>query len=169
MILQIPYFLPSGAILRIYSVGSFHSSSVGRKVGASCKPCGRTLFTGSRAALGCPRRSTVDRSSGADLLALSGTLWEWDGWVLEVRPGCRVVEDGGLVTFAPIEAGATISTRRDGEGVGEQSCLSRTEGRLSWMRTTHWRQRTPDEGKKRREYSTRTAKRSSAVTKESIE
>lgn len=37
-ILQIPYFFPSGKILRIYSNGSLNSASVGRKVGASCKP-----------------------------------------------------------------------------------------------------------------------------------
>lgn len=74
MILQIPYFLPSGAILRMYSKGSLNSSSVGRNVGASCKPWGRIRLLGSRGALGCPRRSTVDRSRGADLRALKGTL-----------------------------------------------------------------------------------------------
>jgi len=76
MILQIPYFLPSGAILRIYSMGSLNSSSVGRKVGASGRPWGRTRLTGSFGALGWPRRSTVDRSRGAERRALKGTLWE---------------------------------------------------------------------------------------------
>lgn len=38
MILQTPYFSPSGRIFLIYSMGSLNSSSVGLKVGASCKP-----------------------------------------------------------------------------------------------------------------------------------
>jgi hypothetical protein len=53
MILQRPYFRASGEIFRIYSTGSFHSSSVGWYVRASCKPCGRFFFfSGSRQAVG---------------------------------------------------------------------------------------------------------------------
>lgn len=74
IILHIPYFLPSGAIFRMYSIGSLNSSSVGRKVGASGNACGLTRFTGSRTALGWPRRSTVVRSKGAAHRALRGAV-----------------------------------------------------------------------------------------------
>jgi hypothetical protein len=74
MILTMPYFLPSGSIFRMYSRGFLNSSSVGLKVGASCKPCGLEAFggLGSFAALAWPRRSTVCRSSPGDFRALSG-------------------------------------------------------------------------------------------------
>jgi len=73
IILQSPYCLASGEILRMYSIGSFHSSSVGQYVGASGRSCGRLFFfTGSLTAVGCPRRSTDVRSSGALVNELSG-------------------------------------------------------------------------------------------------
>lgn len=108
MIRQIPYFLPSGAIFFMYSRGSLNSSSVGRKVGASGRPWGRTRLRGSRGALGCPRRSTVDRSRGADRRALNGTLCECDGCVLEVRVVWRL--NGGCepVGVAPAAEEAVI-------------------------------------------------------------
>lgn len=72
MILAIPYLAPSGAILRMYSMGSLNSSSVGLKVGASGMLCKRFLLLISGAAFFCPLRSTVDRSRGAERRALSG-------------------------------------------------------------------------------------------------
>ncbi len=74
MILQMPYFLPSGAILRMYSMGSRNSSSVGLKVGASCNPCGLILLFVSRWAKGWPRLSTLDMSKGGARRTLSG-MW----------------------------------------------------------------------------------------------
>ena len=73
-ILTMPYFLPSSCIVLMYSMGPFlNSSSVGRKVGASCRPCGRDgLGSLGFGQLGCPRRSTVDRSKPGDFRALSG-------------------------------------------------------------------------------------------------
>lgn len=47
IILQIPYLLPSGPILRMYSIGSRNSSSVGRNVGASEIPNKRSFFGSS--------------------------------------------------------------------------------------------------------------------------
>ena len=52
MILQIPNLLASGAIFFIYSKGSLNSSSVGRYVGASCKPYSRIFLPDSRLAVG---------------------------------------------------------------------------------------------------------------------
>ena len=72
-------------------------------------PCGRTRLAGSRGALGCPRRSTVDKSSGADLRALRGTLCECDGCVLEDRVGWGPMDVCPAINFAPFKAGATIS------------------------------------------------------------
>jgi len=72
MILAMPYFAPSGAILRIYSIGSLNSSMVGLKVGASGMLCSLFLFVISGAAVFWPRRSTVDRSRGAERRALRG-------------------------------------------------------------------------------------------------
>ena len=72
MILAMPYFAPSGAILRIYSMGSLNSSAVGLKVGASGILCSLFLFVISGAAPFSPRLSTVERSNGAERRALSG-------------------------------------------------------------------------------------------------
>lgn len=72
MTLHMPYFLPSGAIFLMYSNGSRNSSSVGLKVGASCRPCGRTLLFVSRTAKGCPRLSTVDMSRAGARRRLRG-------------------------------------------------------------------------------------------------
>lgn len=72
MILIIPYFLPSGVILRKYSIGSRNSSSVGMYVGASLIPNIRLVLVLSGRSVGCPRRSTVDRSSGSARRALNG-------------------------------------------------------------------------------------------------
>lgn len=72
IILQIPYFLPSGAIFRMYSIGSRNSSSDGLKVGASCNAYGRCLLLLSRTAKGYPRLSTVFMSSGGARRALNG-------------------------------------------------------------------------------------------------
>lgn len=71
--MQIPYCDASGAIFFIYTNGSLNSSIVGRYVGASCKPCGRIFLVVSLLAVGWPRRSTLDRSSGADFMALRCT------------------------------------------------------------------------------------------------
>jgi len=72
-ILQMPYSLASGAILRINSIGSFHSSSVGWYVGASSRPCGLDFFGGGLLPLLAPsRRSTVERSKDALFIALRG-------------------------------------------------------------------------------------------------
>lgn len=66
MTLQMPKRDASGLILRRNSDGSRHSSSVGQYVGASSRPCGRSfLTTGSRTAVGWPRRSTEVSSRGA--------------------------------------------------------------------------------------------------------
>lgn len=73
IILQMPNCDASGAIFFIYRKGSLNSSMVGRYVGASCRPCGRILFVVSRLAVGCPLRSTLDRSRGADFMALKCT------------------------------------------------------------------------------------------------
>jgi hypothetical protein len=52
-----------------------NSSSVGRNVGASCKPCGREDFASRRCeGLDSLRRSTDLRSRPADLRALRGML-----------------------------------------------------------------------------------------------
>lgn len=72
MILAMPYFAPSGAILRIYSIGSLNSSAVGLKVGASGILCSLFLFVISGAAFFWPLRSTVDKSKGAERRALNG-------------------------------------------------------------------------------------------------
>lgn len=74
MILATPYFSPSGRIFLMYAMGSLNSSSVGLKVGASCKACGLVLLCDSRAASGCPRLSTVDISKGGALRWLKG-MW----------------------------------------------------------------------------------------------
>lgn len=71
--MQIPYCDASGAIFFIYTNGSLNSSIVGRYVGASCRPCGRIFLVVSLLAVGWPRRSTLDRSSGADFMALRCT------------------------------------------------------------------------------------------------
>lgn len=73
IILQIPNCDASGAIFFIYWNGSLNSSIVGRYVGASCRPCGRIFLVVSRLAVGWPRLSTLDRSSGADFMALRCT------------------------------------------------------------------------------------------------
>lgn len=73
MTFAMPYFRPSGAILRKYSIGFLNSSSVGLNVGASCNPCGRDGFESvSLNSVGCPRRSTVLRSRGSACRALNG-------------------------------------------------------------------------------------------------
>lgn len=73
MTLQMPYFLASGVILRMYSTGSFHSSSVGWYTGASSSSYMRLVFlTGSFTAVGWPRRSTDERSSGRLIMLLNG-------------------------------------------------------------------------------------------------
>ena len=72
MILQIPYCDASGAIFLIYAKGSPNSSSVGVYVGASCNPWGLIFFVDSRLAVGCPLRSTLVISRGAECIALSG-------------------------------------------------------------------------------------------------
>jgi hypothetical protein len=74
IILAIPYFLPSGAIFCMYLSGSLNSSSVGRNVGASVKPCGLILLGASRLVRGCPFRSTLDISNGAAFRALKGIV-----------------------------------------------------------------------------------------------
>ena len=73
--MQIPYLLAFSEMLRMYAIGSRNSSSVGLKVGASCKPCGLFLDGGSLA-VGCPLRSTVFRSSGVAHRALFGKAEE---------------------------------------------------------------------------------------------
>ena len=75
MILQMPYLLPSGPILRMYSIGSRNSSSVGRKVGASEIPNKRSVLGSSLGWPGCPLLGTCDISRGSARLALSGIAW----------------------------------------------------------------------------------------------
>jgi hypothetical protein len=75
IILQMPYLLPSGPILRMYSIGSRNSSSVGRKVGASEIPNKRSVLGSSLGWPGCPLLGTCDMSRGSARLALSGIAW----------------------------------------------------------------------------------------------
>lgn len=75
MILQMPYLLPSGPILRMYSIGSRNSSSVGRNVGASEIPNKRSVLGSSLGWPGCPLLGTCDISRGSARLALSGIAW----------------------------------------------------------------------------------------------
>lgn len=63
MILQMPNLLALGAMLRMYSIGSRNSASVGLYVGASRSPYCLDLAGGSRLA-GSPLRSTVRMSRG---------------------------------------------------------------------------------------------------------
>ena len=124
MTLQMPYLLPSGAIFLMYSIGSLNSSSVGRKVGASCRPCGLTRLFVSRTASGWPRLSTVDMSSGGALRALKGMWGGYAGYkpLLVMRgpdcggaavPGVEVDFEStagiALVVVPPEDGGTTIS------------------------------------------------------------
>jgi hypothetical protein len=81
---------------------------------------------GSRGLFGWPRLSTVERSRGADLRALRGTLWECDGWVLEDRVGCPAA----AVEVAPAEAGAPIVGIEISKWVG-RSIFGASELRIS--------------------------------------
>lgn len=91
IILQMPYLLPSGLILRIYSIGSRNSSSVGRKVGASEIPNKRSVLGSSLGWPGCPRLGTADMSRGSARLALSGMAWLFpDGGPFKV-PGADII------------------------------------------------------------------------------
>jgi hypothetical protein len=77
MILQMPYFDASGVIFLIYWNGSMNSSSVGLYVGASCSPNGRIFLGISRVVIGCPLRSTLVKSIGAERRALRGVWVEF--------------------------------------------------------------------------------------------
>lgn len=127
MILAIPYLLASGAIFLMYSNGSRNSSSVGLKVGASCRPCGRTLLFVSRTAKGCPRLSTVDMSRGGARRRLKGMCGAYTGyvplpapvaawiWKLPVAGVGRAVEvtDDMVDGPAPVEGGTTMTAQID--------------------------------------------------------
>jgi hypothetical protein len=108
-ILTMPYLLPSGAILRMYSIGSLNSSSVGKYVGASGMPNNLFFFGCSGGMFGWPLRSTVDRSSGSARRALRGMAWLLpDGGPFSV-PGTRFgvavfILDGAVGVLAPGEA-----------------------------------------------------------------
>ena len=100
MILAMPYFAPSGAIFRIYSIGSLNSSAVGLKVGASGMLCSRFLLMISGAALFSPLRSTVDMSNGAERRALGGIgALPWSAGVPGVvaRAGVLPFDDDALI------------------------------------------------------------------------
>jgi hypothetical protein len=91
IILQMPYLLPSGPILRMYSIGSRNSSSVGRKVGASEIPNKRSVLGSSLGWPGCPLLGTCDMSRGSARLALSGIAWLLpDGGPFNV-PGADII------------------------------------------------------------------------------
>lgn len=112
IILQMPYLLPSVLILRIYSIGSRNSSSVGRKVGASDNPNKRFFFGSSLGRPRCPRLGTVDKSRGSARLALSGMAWLLpDGGPFKV-PGAE------MTGVLPFDAGA----------MGTEEGLSRIPG-----------------------------------------
>jgi hypothetical protein len=86
-----PYLLPSGPILRMYSIGSRNSSSVGRKVGASEIPNKRSVLGSSLGWPGCPLLGTCDMSRGSARLALSGIAWLLpDGGPFNV-PGADII------------------------------------------------------------------------------
>jgi len=57
----------------MYSIGSLNSSSVGLYTGASAISWSRVRFgPGSLACVGCPLRSTVDKSRGSERRPLKG-------------------------------------------------------------------------------------------------
>lgn len=102
-----PYFLPSGAILRIYSIGSFHSSSVGLNVGASGTPPTCALDGGSRLLL----RSTEFMSRRSARRALRGMFGITDAEMptglgrdvgVDVDGGLPCVAAAGLAGPAPL-------------------------------------------------------------------
>lgn len=128
IILQMPNCDASGAIIFIYWNGSLNSSIVGRYVGASCRPCGRIFLVVSRLAVGWPRRSTLDRSSGADFMALrctgAGAALPFAAPLARVEGVLLAVALAGEARVAadepPLVVGTCtiIHTRRVGVGVG---------------------------------------------------
>lgn len=85
----------------MYLNGFFHSSSVGRYIGASSRPCGRLFFLiGSRQAVGWPRRSTDERLRGALVLALKG-VWEFVGWKPLTCVALAFAVEAGFVESPP--------------------------------------------------------------------
>jgi hypothetical protein len=116
IILQMPYLLPSGLILRMYSIGSRNSSSVGRKVGASVRPNKRSVLGSSLGRPSCPRLGTADMSRGSARLALRGIAWLFpDGGPFKV-PGAEIMgvfplelgKFGGAVGLSRIPSGMGI-------------------------------------------------------------
>lgn len=106
-----PYFAPSGAILRIYSIGSLNSSAVGLNVGASGMLCSLFLLLSSGAAVFWPLRSTVDRSKGAERRALNGIgtlLWATGGTEFVPWAGILPFDDGTLVAGV-FDAGRVVA------------------------------------------------------------
>ena len=107
MIFTMPYLAPSGAIFRIYSMGSRNSSSVGLKVGASGIP--KSLFCCERSSawFGPPLRSTVDMSIPSARRALSGIAW--------------LLPDGGPFRVPGIDGvvGFGLTGIIDGPGIGD--------------------------------------------------
>lgn len=115
MILHMPYLLPSGLILRIYSIGSRNSSSVGRKVGASERPNKRSFFGSSLGRPGCPRLGTADMSRGSARLALRGMAWLFpDGGPFKV-PGAEII---GVLPLALGGIGVEVGLSRIPSGMG---------------------------------------------------
>ncbi len=102
MIFAMPYLLPSGAIFLMYSIGSRNSSSVGLNVIASGILNTLVRCETSGAIVGCPLRSTVDKSSGSARRADSGIAW--------------LLPDGGPFSVP----GAVIGTGLD-DGLGVPS------------------------------------------------
>lgn len=101
--MQIPKSFASGVIFRRYSKGSFHSSSVGRYVGASWRPCGRLSFVFSLTAVGCPRRSTDVRSKAVLESELRGVCGLFGWYPLELTFGFG---------FDDVPAGVTLGELR---------------------------------------------------------
>lgn len=98
IIFAMPYLLPSGAILRIYWIGSRNSSSVGLNVGASGMPKTRLRCASSGGSVGCPLRSTDSMSRGSARRCDRGMAWLFpDGGPFSV-PGA--VCGAGLAGFA---------------------------------------------------------------------
>lgn len=95
MTLMMPYLLPSGVILRIYSIGSRNSSSVGRYTGAFGMSKIRDRRGRSGRVFGCPLRSTVDKSKGSARRALRGIAW--------------LLPDGGPFSVPGADGGASLA------------------------------------------------------------
>lgn len=107
--MHIPNLLALSEILRMYSIGSRNSASVGLYVGASSNPYGLALEGGSRLA-GSPLRSTERISRGGAWRALYGNAGVA---MLGPAPFIRVADGAFAVAVAggtpPVEGGTTMT------------------------------------------------------------